>query len=49
MPTLPEHGAQFHDLPTPTGAFCNLDCKYFFFLSIPLQVGEGLAVTVEKP
>ena len=29
---LTEHGP-FHVLAKPTGAVCNLDCKYCFFLS----------------
>src|SRR5258706_14892959 len=34
MPTMPEHArAQFHVLAKPTGAVCNLDCTYCFFLS----------------
>jgi len=38
MPTLPEHaGTRFRDLSKPTGAVCNLGCKYCFFLSIPLH------------
>ena len=27
------HGARFHLLAKPTGAICNLDCEYCFFLS----------------
>ena len=30
MPSLPQH---FHLLAKPTGAVCNLDCTYCFFLS----------------
>ncbi len=34
MPQMPEHArAGFHVLAKPTGAVCNLDCKYCFFLS----------------
>ena len=33
-PTTPLHArTQFHLLAKPTGAICNLDCKYCFFLS----------------
>jgi len=33
-PTMPLHAqTQFHLLAKPTGAICNLDCKYCFFLS----------------
>ena len=33
-PTMPPQArAQFHLLAKPTGAICNLDCKYCFFLS----------------
>ena len=33
-PTMPSRArAQFHLLAKPTGAICNLDCKYCFFLS----------------
>jgi len=33
-PTMPPHArTQFHLLAKPTGAICNLDCKYCFFLS----------------
>ena len=33
-PTMPPHArAYFHLLAKPTGAICNLDCKYCFFLS----------------
>src|SRR5947208_17114903 len=33
-PTMPPAAkAQFHLLAKPTGAVCNLDCKYCFFLS----------------
>ena len=32
--TLPENAqSAFHLLAKPTGAVCNLDCKYCFFLS----------------
>jgi len=43
--------AQFHVLAKPTGAICNLDCKYCFFLSEALAFNldrvpqEGAAVT----
>ena len=34
MPTRPALApTQFHLLAKPTGAICNLDCKYCFFLS----------------
>jgi uncharacterized protein len=34
IPTMPQHArAPFHVLAKPTGAVCNLDCKYCFFLS----------------
>ncbi len=33
-PTIPPHSPKaFHLLAKPTGAVCNLDCKYCFFLS----------------
>ena len=36
MPPMPHQSrAQFHLLAKPTGAVCNLDCKYCFFLSKP--------------
>lgn len=31
--TLPESRQVFHLLVKPTGAVCNLDCQYCFFLS----------------
>ena len=31
--TLPEAPLAFHLLAKPTGAICNLDCEYCFFLS----------------
>jgi uncharacterized protein len=32
--TMPKHAPPaFHILSKPTGAICNLDCKYCFFLS----------------
>jgi uncharacterized protein len=31
--TSSQRPAQFHLLAKPTGAVCNLDCKYCFFLS----------------
>jgi uncharacterized protein len=33
MPILPNAPLAFHLLAKPTGAVCNLDCKYCFFLS----------------
>jgi uncharacterized protein len=33
MPTLPNAPAAFHVLAKPSGAICNLDCTYCFFLS----------------
>lgn len=34
MPTLPKHAPPaFHLLAKPTGAICNLDCQYCFFLA----------------
>src|SRR5688572_23282906 len=34
MPTMPQLApTPFHLLAKPTGAICNLDCKYCFFLS----------------
>lgn len=34
MPQMPQQArVQFHVLAKPTGAVCNLDCKYCFFLS----------------
>ncbi len=33
MPTLPNVPAAFHVLAKPSGAICNLDCSYCFFLS----------------
>lgn len=34
MPPLPKHAPPaFHLLAKPTGAICNLDCQYCFFLS----------------
>lgn len=32
-PTLPDAPGAFHVLAKPTGAICNLDCSYCFFLS----------------
>ena len=31
----------FHVLAKPTGATCNLDCKYCFFLSKDALYGRG--------
>lgn len=31
--TMPESGSTFHVMAKPTGAICNLDCEYCFFLS----------------
>ena len=33
MPTTPGAPLAFHLLAKPTGAVCNLDCSYCFFLS----------------
>ena len=33
LPTIPEAPPAFHLLAKPTGAVCNLDCSYCFFLS----------------
>lgn len=33
VPSIPEAPAAFHLLAKPTGAVCNLDCAYCFFLS----------------
>ena len=33
VPTIPDAPAAFHLLAKPTGAVCNLDCSYCFFLS----------------
>ena len=32
-PTVPRAGRLFHVMVKPTGAVCNLDCEYCFFLS----------------
>ena len=32
-PTMTQAPGYFHVLAKPTGAVCNLDCKYCFFLS----------------
>src|SRR4051794_41844681 len=33
MPTRPDAPLAFHVMAKPTGAICNLDCEYCFFLS----------------
>jgi len=33
LPTVPDAPSAFHTLAKPTGATCNLDCTYCFFLS----------------
>ena len=33
MPTMPGAPTAFHVMAKPTGAVCNLDCEYCFFLS----------------
>jgi uncharacterized protein len=33
LPDLPKAPRSFHLLSKPTGAICNLDCAYCFFLS----------------
>src|SRR5207237_8559884 len=33
FPTIPDAPPAFHLLAKPTGAVCNLDCSYCFFLS----------------
>ncbi len=49
MPDLPHAPASFHVLTKPTGAICNLDCSYCFFLSkeelypgSPFRMSDGL-------
>lgn len=48
-PDLPAAPASFHILTKPTGAICNLDCSYCFFLSkeelypgSPFRMSDGL-------
>jgi uncharacterized protein len=36
--TVPEAPPAFHLLAKPTGAVCNLDCSYCFFLSKEIPV-----------
>ena len=33
LPTMPRAPTAFHVMAKPTGAVCNLDCEYCFFLS----------------
>lgn len=49
LPDLPSAPASFHVLTKPTGAICNLDCSYCFFLSkeelypdSPFRMNDGL-------
>jgi len=40
-PTFPRNAPPaFHVLIKPTGAICNLDCKYSFFLSKEISAAE---------
>ena len=52
LETLANAPAAFHLLAKPTGAVCNLDCSYCFFLSKEMLYpgcGSGWRTTCSRP